>query len=130
MDWFFPVLAGVVTGEAALGRIEKLWKKFVVEAQGVRCVSDQPWVTIAETSELCIALSAMGKLELSQIVFSWILDKRYEDGSFWCGYTYPDMVIWPGEKIAWTNGVVLLAADALYGLTPGGRLFDHDYWGI
>ncbi|HAR33906.1 MAG TPA: phenyltransferase domain-containing protein, partial [Desulfobacter sp.] len=28
----------------------------------------------------------------------------------------------------WTNAVVLMAADALYGLTPGARLFDHDAW--
>ena len=34
-------------------------KKFIVEGQGVRCVSDEPWVTIAETSEFVLALFAM-----------------------------------------------------------------------
>ena len=38
------------------------------------------------------------------------------------------MTIWPEEKISWTNGVVLMAADALYELTPASRLFDHRAW--
>lgn len=130
MDWFYPVLSGAVTDEAAKKRIRRLWKKFVVKGQGVLCVSDEPWVTIAETSELCLALCAMGDTTLANILFNWILDKRFEDGSYWCGYTYPDMVIWPEEKMSWTNGVVLMACDALYNLTPGAKLFDHESWKV
>jgi hypothetical protein len=37
-------------------------------------------------------------------------------------------VIWPGEKISWTNAVVLMAADALYSLTPASKLFNHNAW--
>jgi len=128
MDWFYPVLVGVFTGTKARDRIEKSWKKFVVNGQGVRCVSDQNWITLAETAELALALAATGNLTQAEIVFSWICDKRYEDGSFWCGYTYPDMIIWPAEKITWTNAVVLMAADAIYNLTPAGRLFSHRFW--
>jgi hypothetical protein len=54
MDWFYPVLCGAVTGEPAGRRIERQWKKYVVEGLGVRCVSDQPWVTVAESSELVL----------------------------------------------------------------------------
>jgi hypothetical protein len=128
MDWFYPVLSGVVTGAAARRRIERGWKKFVVEGQGVRCVSDQPWVTIAESSELVLALAAFGKTDLAHIVFSWICDHTFVDGSFWCGFTFPDMTIWPAEKITWTNAAVLLAADALYGLTPAADIFSHRFW--
>ncbi len=127
MDWFYPVLSGAVTGEAARRRLDRSWKKFVIRGQGVRCVSDQPWVTVAETAELCLTLSAVGNATLAQIVFGWILDRRYEDdGSYWCGFTFPDMVIWPEERMTWTNGVVLMAADALYGLTPASTLFSHE----
>jgi len=129
MDWFYPVLTGAVTGDSARQRIDRYWKKFMVEGQGVRCVSDHPWVTIAETSELCLALCAMGNHRLAEIVFNWICDKRYDDGSYWCGHTYPDMTIWPEEKITWTNAVVLMAADALHGLTPAAGLFSHGLWG-
>lgn len=128
MYWFYPILSGALSGKTAAKRIEKYWKKYVVDGQGVRCVSDQPWITMAETSEFVLALSAMGNDKLARIVFSWIQERTYEDGTFWCGYTFPDMVIWPEEKISWTNGVVLMAADALYSLTPAAGLFSHDAW--
>lgn len=128
MDWFYPVLCGVVRGAEAKQRLEKQWKKFVVQHLGVRCVSDQPWVTIAESSELVLALAAMGNALLARIVFSWISDHVFGDGTFWCGFTFPDMVLWPEEKITWTNAVVLMAADALFNLTPAGNFFRHDRW--
>ncbi len=128
MDWFYPVLCGAVTGEAANRRIERYWKKYVVEGLGVRCVSDQPWVTIAESSELVLTLAAMGDREKAHFVFNWLSEHRFDDGSFWCGFTYPDMTRWPVEKITWTNAVVLMAADALFNLTPAGQLFSHTRW--
>ncbi len=128
MDWFYPILAGALRGDDARRRIDKYWKKFVVEGQGVRCVFDEPWVTIAETCELVLALAAMGNAELAGIVFGWISEKRFEDGTFWCGFTFPDMVIWPEDKITWTNAVVLMALDALFQLTPAHDIFSHDHW--
>ena len=128
MDWFYPVLCQAVEGKPAQERLDRLWKKFVVDGQGVKCVSDQPWVTLAETSELILALLAVDNLEPARILFSWICEKTFDDGSFWCGFTVPDLTLWPEEKITWTNAVVLMAADALYGLTPGGRLFHHGFW--
>jgi hypothetical protein len=128
MDWFYPVLAGAVTGADAQRRIERGWKKFVVEGLGVRCVSDQPWIAIAETSELALTLAGMGRLEQARVVFSWISDRRFEDGSFWAGFTFPDMTVWPEERIAWTNAGMLIAADAIFGLTRAAGLFSHRFW--
>ena len=128
MYWFYPILSGALTGDAAAKRIERYWKKYVIEGQGVRCVSDRPWVTMAETSEFVIALAAMGNQRLARLVFSWIQERVFDDSTFWCGYTFPDMTVWPEEKISWTNAVVLMAADALYSITPAFRLFSHDAW--
>jgi hypothetical protein len=128
MDWFYPVLAGAITGQAAKQRMDKYWKKFIVKDHGVLCVSDQPWVTMAETSELCLALSAMGQDDLAGIVFGWIQERKFEDNTYWCGYTHPEITVWPEEKMTWTNAVVLMAADALYQLTPGAKLFSHRFW--
>ncbi len=128
MYWFYPMLSGALSGEKAVHRIEKYWGRYVIEGQGARCVSDRPWVTIAETSELVLALHAMGDEKKAAIVFSWIQDRVYEDKTYWCGYTYPDMVIWPEDKLSWTNAVVLMAADALYKLTPASELFCHASW--
>ena len=44
-------------------RVALEWETFVVEGRGVRCVSDQPWVTAAETCELVMALDAIGEHE-------------------------------------------------------------------
>jgi len=128
MDWFYPMLCGAVRGAEAQRRIDAYWKKYVINGQGVRCVSDEPWVTMAETSELSLTLAAMGNPGLAEIVLGWIGEKRFEDGSLWCGHTYPDMTVWPEEKVTWTNAAALLAADALYDLTPASRLFHHSHW--
>jgi hypothetical protein len=128
MDWFYPILSGVFSGAEAQRRIESQWNKFVVMGMGVRCVSDEPWVTVAETSELSLTLTAMGHRKLSETIFNWIQDKRYEDGSYWCGVTFPDKIVWPEDKLTWTNAVVLMAADALYNLTPASQLFNHSFW--
>ena len=128
MYWFYPVLSGALTGKQASDRIEKYRGRYVVENRGVRCVSDRPWITVAETSELVIALHAAGMETRAKEVFSWIRDCTFDDGTYWCGYTFPDMVIWPEEKISWTNAVALMAADSLYGLTPACNLFSHRSW--
>ena len=128
MYWFYPILCGAIRGEKAQERLDRYWSKYIIEGQGARCVSDEPWVTIAETCELVLALNAMGNAEQARIVFSWIQERTFEDQTFWCGYTYPDMVIWPEEKISWTNAVALMAADALYKLTPATALFRHQAW--
>jgi len=128
MDWFYPVLSGAVTGHDARKRIDQHWKKFVVEGMGIRCVSDRPWITIAETSELVLALTGIGNYKIGEILFNWISERKFEDGSHWCGFTFPDMVIWPEDKITWTNGVVIMAADALYQISPASVLFSHKFW--
>ena len=128
MDSFYPVLVGAVTGEQAQQRIDACFTKFFVAGQGVQCVCDEPWVTIAETSELCLAIAATGDRKRAVKLFGLLADYRYPDGSYWCGFTVPERTIWPEEKISWTNAVVMMAADAIYRLTPAAALFDHDFW--
>ncbi|MBF0118439.1 MAG: phenyltransferase domain-containing protein [Desulfobacterales bacterium] len=127
MDWYYPILCGAISRKDAQKRIELFWDTFIIAGWGVRCVSDRPWLTIAESSELVMSLAAMGKFEAAEMVFSWILDKKYEDGSFWTGYTYPDKVIYTTDKTTWTAAAVLMAADILYGLTSASNLFKHDF---
>lgn len=125
MDWYYPVLCGAVTGAAAAERIASRWERFVVPGWGVRCVSDRPWATMAETAELALALAAAGRPSEAEIVLSWTADKKYPDGAFWTGVTFPDGQIYTTEKTAWTGAAILLTTDSLYGLTPASRLFSH-----
>lgn len=128
MDWYYPVLCGAITGEEAKRRITHLWEKFVVPEWGVRCVSDRPWVTMAETAEFILTLTAIEDNSRAKTIFSWLNDKRFSDGSFWMGVTFPDGVIWPEEKTGWTAAAVILAWDALNEITPAGKLFNHKFW--
>lgn len=125
MDWFYPILCGAIAGASAKQRLFKSWRRFIIEGQGVKCVSDRPWVTLAETAEFVLTLTAMGSDNLAKMILEWISGKKFEDGTYWCGYTWPDMAIWPEEKITWTNAAVLLAVDAVYHLTPAHHLFRH-----
>jgi len=128
MDWYYPILCGAITGKAAEKRIERQWPVFTIPGWGIKCVSDQPWLTMAETAEFVLALAAMGEFETALRVYEWIYDKKYTDGAFWTGVTYPDRVIYTEEKTTWTGAAVLLAADILYDLTPASCLFAHDFW--
>ena len=128
MDWYYPILCGAVSGEEAKKRIDHLWEKFVIPDWGVRCVSDRPWVTMAETSEFVMSLAAIEDYSRAKAIFSWLADKRYSDGSFWMGVTFPDGVIWPEERTGWTAAAVLLAWDALNEITPAAKLFNHQFW--
>lgn len=123
MDWFYPILTGVVNGKAAQHRIETKWQLFVENNVGCRCVSDEPWVTVAESCELTLALLAAGEHAKAVSLFSWLHQFMDDDGGYWTGFNFRDQVIWPREKTTWTTGAILLAADALTEHTKAHRLF-------
>ena len=126
MDWFYPVLCGAIRGAEGRTRLRAGWDAFVEEGLGCRCVSEQPWVSVAESCELSLATLAVGEHERAASLFSWMHQYRDDDGGYWTGYNFEDRKIWPAQKTAWTAGVVLLAGDALTGYTPGARLFAID----
>jgi len=123
MDWYYPVLGGALTGEAARRRLRERWAEFVVPGLGCRCVSDRPWVTAAESAELVIALDAAGLRAEGVELFRWIQHLREPDGSYWTGTTFPAGELWPPERPTWTSGAVVLAADALWGEGRTAALF-------
>jgi hypothetical protein len=123
MDWYYPVLGGALRGTAAADRLARSWAPFVVPGLGVRCVSDQPWVTVAETCELVIALDACGQRARAREVFDTVGRLRHADGSYWTGWQYADKALFPVERSCWTSAAVVLAADALSGFSGGAGLF-------
>ncbi|TDG15850.1 prenyltransferase [Seongchinamella unica] len=123
MDWFYPVLTGVLPQKEARARIAARWDEFVEDGLGCRCVSDEPWVTVAESCELVMALLAAGDHARAVEVYSWLHQWRLQDGSYWTGYQMVEDLLWPDEKPTWTAGAILLAADALTEHTAASRLF-------
>lgn len=123
MDWYYPILGGALSAEAAEARLVARWDDFVVPGLGIRCVADQPWVTGAETCELVLALDAVGRRDDALEQLAAMQHLRDPDGSYWTGYVYPDAERWPVEQTAWTGATVILATDALSRTTPGSGLF-------
>jgi hypothetical protein len=123
MNWFYPVLSGVYTGVPAQLRMSEYWNDFVESGLGCRCVSDEPWVTVAETSELILALEATGNHQEATTLYSWLHQWKDDDGGYWTGYQMDEDVLWPEEKPTWTAAAVLLAGDAISDTTPASKLF-------
>lgn len=130
MDWYYPVLTGILDGERGRQRIFDGWSHFVVDGLGARCVIDRPWITSAETCELVMALDAAGLSDEACSMFDSIHWLRADDGAYWTGGTFPELNIWPREKTTWSAAAVLLAADALgystntSGIFRGETLFE------
>ena len=123
MDWFYPVLTGVFEGVEATQRINSRWSEFVEEGLGCRCVVEEPWVTVAESCEMVLALLAIDDRAKATEVFSWLHQWREDSGAYWTGYQLVEALLWPDEKPTWTAGAVLLAADALTEYTGAAKLF-------
>lgn len=127
MDWYYPVLGGALQGSAAARRVWQGWRTFVVPGRGVRCVSDRPWVTAAETCELVLTLDAIGEHDRARALFDWVQFLRDENGGYWTGANFEDGEfhrdgeLFPQEQPTWNSAAVVLAAHALSGsgLTAG-----------
>lgn len=128
MDWYYPVLAGCVTGAAARAHLDARYATFAAEDKGIRCVSDRPWITTAETCECAIAYLAAGDVDRARALFAHAQSQRLDDGRYWTGVVHPQLVHFPAEETStYSAAAVVLAADALGGTTPASSLFvDHD----
>jgi hypothetical protein len=127
MDWYYPVLCGILGGDAGRERLRHRHEAFTLDGWGIRCVSDRPWVTAAETCECAIAYLAVGEVETAKELFSWAQQLRTEGERYWTGIVLPDEVHFPGgEQSTYTSAAVILAADALGGKSATSGLFsDH-----
>ncbi len=124
MDWYYPVLAGAVSGAAGRERLRRDWDTFVADGRGVRCVSRNDWITAAETAECAMALCAVGLGTEARAVLAAGQRLRLDDGSYWTGMVFPDEVTFPdGERTSYTAAAMVLAADTLSGTTAASGLF-------
>jgi hypothetical protein len=127
MDWYYPVLGGVLVGDDAVERLASQWSTFVMEGFGVRCVSNEPWVTAAETAECAISHAAAGDPDTATLLLRATRLHRRDDGAYVTGLVHPERVTFPeGERSAYTAAAVVLAADAITRATAASGLFVHD----
>lgn len=128
MDWYYPVLCGAIGGPEGRGRLAERRDAFVMDGLGVRCVSDRPWVTTAETCECALAHLAAGEAAIAHELFDTTHVLRADDGHYWTGVVHPERVHFPAaERSTYSAAAVLLADDALAGRSAASHLFvDHD----
>ena len=119
MDWYYPVLAGAVTGDAARARLTAGYERFVMDGLGVRCVADKDWVTAAETAECAMAHLAAGEVDTAARLLRWAEHLRHDDGTYFTGMVHPQRHLFPaGERSTYSAAAVTLATAALAGEGP------------
>jgi hypothetical protein len=124
MDWYYPVLAGALTPEAAIERMASRWDQFVMPGLGVRCVSNEPWVTAAETAECAMALAVTGDTDTAARLLRWTRPHRCGDGAYLTGLVHPTATSFPEhERTAYTGAAIILAADTLSSTSPASGIF-------
>ncbi|MEM9725624.1 MAG: prenyltransferase [Pseudomonadota bacterium] len=122
MDWYYPALCGVLTPAEGRERLRAGWAGFVLADRGSRCVADEPWATVAESAELALALAAVEEPALAREVFEAQFKTVDALGRFWMGWQSEEEIFWPQEQPAWTQGAMILAADALFELSPASTV--------
>jgi hypothetical protein len=126
MDWYYPVLCGVSQGEQAKARLAEHWDTFVMDGRGVRCVSDEPWVTAAETAECALSHAATGDMDTAIEILGWTRRHRRDDGAYWTGIVHPHEELFPeDEHTAYTAAAIILAADVITDTSPATSVFRH-----
>ncbi|MCU1346718.1 MAG: hypothetical protein JWL70_2984 [Acidimicrobiia bacterium] len=124
MDWYYPVLSGALTTDESTTRLLDHYDTFVMGGRGVRCVSDEPWVTAAETAECALAHLVAGDPDSALELLSCTRRHRRDDGSYWTGLVHPGAVPFPDqESSAYTAAAVILVADAITGASAASDLF-------
>ena len=124
MDWYYPVLCGAVSGESGRTRLGDRWDDFVMKGLGVRCVSDNPWATAAETAECAMSLNAVGMGDDARRLMAWTRHFRDDDGSYWTGCVHPQCVRFPGgERSTYTAAAIVLANSVLEGCASTAGIF-------
>jgi hypothetical protein len=123
MDWYYPVLSGVLDRNRARERLVNGLSRFVVAGNGVRCRADGDWVTAAESAECAIACARADFVQLGLRILACTRSMRDDDGAFRTGVVHPDRSEFPnGERTTYSAAAIVLASDVLSD-GPSGRIF-------
>ena len=115
MNWFYPLLTGIIDGQEAKDLIEMEWSDFIIEGWGCRVAADEDVTAVAETSELMIALALIGEYEKGNQLLEWTLKLRDDKPGFCRGIRLPEQEPWPpdDERATWTSAALVMAIAAL-----------------
>jgi hypothetical protein len=124
MDWFYPVLTGVLQRRDAQRRLDARWDEFVERWHGLplrrrRTLGDRGRVLRAR------ARPARGRPHPAarRSCSAGCTPSAARTAATGPATSSADAVLWPDERPTWTSAAILLAADALAEATKAHRLF-------
>ena len=123
MDWYYPILGGIHSKQRIATLIEMIKTSFWIKGLGIKCVADEPWVTVAETSECSIAFKKIGEDKIALELLLNAIAIVDGQGIPYMGWQFDENIYWPEETPSWTAAACILAADANHQLTPSANLF-------
>ena len=122
MDWYYPIISGVLSDSEKDKYIKKIYKDFYIEGIGVKCVVEEPWVTVAETSEFIVSLVISNEIEEAKKLLIEVMNISDLNDIPYMGWQYEENIFWPEEKPSWTAAALILAADSIYDFSSGSDI--------
>ena len=126
MDSYYPILSGCLTKSEKEVYIEKIFNEFYIEGLGVKCVREEPWITVAETCEFIIALTMSGNITKAKKILIEVLNISDKKNIPFMGWQYEENFFWPNEKPTWTSAALIIAADSIYDFSDGSDIFTRN----
>ena len=126
MDWYYPILSGCLNDNQKIFYVDKVFKDFYIKEMGIKCVIEEPWVTVAETCEFIICLMISGRDEDAKKLLKDVINISDINGVPYMGWQYEENIFWPLERPSWTSAALIIAADSVMGLSKGKDLFLKD----
>ena len=123
MDSYYPILSGCLNENEIKSYIDKIFSIYYVDKIGIKCVIEEPWVTVAETSEFIISLMISGDLDKSKELLIDVLSICDENKIPFMGWQYEENIFWPNEKPSWTAAALIIAADSVMNFSNASNLF-------
>ena len=126
MDSYYPILSGCLNEDEIKSYIDKTFSCFYVNGIGIKCVKEEPWITVAETSEFIISLLIYGDVKKSKELLLDVINISDENKIPYMGWQYEENIFWPNEKPSWTAAALIIAADSVLNFTDASDLFLKD----
>ena len=126
MDSYYPILSGCLNEKEIKSYIDKTLSDFYVDGIGIKCVKEEPWITVAETSEFIISLVIQGNVKKSKELLLDVINISDENKIPYMGWQYEENIFWPNEKPSWTAAALIIAADSVLNFTDASDLFLKD----
>ncbi len=123
MDSYYPILSGCLDKNEIKAYVNKIFKDFYVKDIGIKCVIEEPWVTVAETSEFIISLMLHGDQDKSKELLTDVLNITDLNKIPYMGWQYEENIFWPDEKPSWTAAALIIAADTVLNFSNASNLF-------